>query len=110
MTARVRWTGEIDLTTVEAFGTAVKEAVSDGGDLCIDLRDATFIDSTGISRLIRAARSVSERGFAVTVLTDQPMMRRAFALLHADDAMTIEPALSAVDSAPASDAPRVERI
>jgi anti-sigma B factor antagonist len=95
--SRVRWTGEIDISSVEAFGAAVEEAGTNGGDLCVDLRGTTFIDSTGIARLIGAARAASERGVSMTVLAEQPMMRRAFALLNLECVMCIDPPLSDSD-------------
>ena len=93
----VRFPGEIDLTTIEKFRTAIREAEAEGGDVVIDLRDATFIDSTGISALIGAAHHAAGRSSRVTVVVTQPLMRRVFAMMQLDSMLTVEPPLTASD-------------
>ena len=95
--AVVLFPGEIDLTTVEAFRTAIREAEAAGGNVTIDLREATFIDSTGISALIGAAHHAAERAATVRVLATQPLMRRVFAMMQLDAMLIIEPPLGADD-------------
>jgi len=93
----VHFPGEIDLTTVENFRTAIRAAEAEGGDVVIDLREATFIDSTGISALIGAAHHAAERAAQVTVVVTQPLMRRVFAMMQLDSMLTVEPPLTASD-------------
>lgn len=94
---QVRWTGDIDLASVDSFHHAIVDAASDDGDLCIDLRETTFIDSTGIGELVRAANAASARGFSLTVRAEQPAMRRVFWLMNLDVAMTFDPPLAEGD-------------
>jgi len=96
-TTRVRWEGEIDIATVRDFEGALDAATTKGGDVLIDLRDTTFIDSTGISVLAKAAITASERCSTVEVLAEQPMMRRAFALMNLDLLMSFDPPLERPD-------------
>ena len=91
--AVVRFAGDIDLSSIEQFRTAIRTAEEAGGDVTIDLRDATFIDSTGISALIGAAHHAADRSAGVTVLVMQPTMRRVFAMMQLDAVLTVEPPL-----------------
>lgn len=93
----VHFPGEIDLTTVERFRTAIRAAEAEGGDVVIDLREATFIDSTGISALIGAAHHAAGRAARVTVVVTQPLMRRVFAMMQLDSMLVVEPPLTAAD-------------
>jgi anti-anti-sigma factor len=95
--AVVEFGGEIDLTSVERFRTAIRAAEAQGGDVTIDLRTATFIDSTGISALIGAAHHAAERAARVTVVVTEPLMRRVFAMMQLDAMLTVEPPLTAAD-------------
>ena len=94
----VAMAGEIDLTTVENFRTLIREAEAAGGDLVIDLRETTFIDSTGISALIGAAHHAEARNGKVTVIAIQPLMRRVFAMMQLDGVLHFEPPLTNADA------------
>ncbi len=46
--------GEVDLSNVDALELTLREAMSDGAEqVVIDMRDLSFIDSTGIACLVR---------------------------------------------------------
>ncbi len=71
--ARVQVTGEIDLFTAPELKGTLRDLIADGAtDLTVDLRSATFLDSTGISVLFGAYRLVRARGGTLTVLADDP--------------------------------------
>lgn len=54
---RVTARGEIDLTSAEAFGQALADAIDPGrSELHIDLSGVTFMDSSGLNELVRANR------------------------------------------------------
>jgi anti-anti-sigma factor len=62
--------GEIDLATVEDLETAIEKAFSaNSQSLVIDLRDSSFMDSTGLKALVMANRKFGENGrsFAIAV-------------------------------------------
>src|SRR4051794_12112589 len=60
---RVRLQGDVDFRNAQAVKEAVRSAAREAGDpIVLDLRCMTFIDSSGISALVRAARQERERG------------------------------------------------
>ncbi|MFP3883401.1 MAG: STAS domain-containing protein [Actinomycetota bacterium] len=62
--------GEVDLATVEELESAIEQAFSENSyPLVIDLRESSFMDSTGLKALVMANRKFDESGrsFAVAV-------------------------------------------
>lgn len=62
--------GEVDLATVEELESAIDRVFSDNSHpLVIDLRESSFMDSTGLKALVMANRQFDESGrsFAVAV-------------------------------------------
>jgi serine/threonine-protein kinase RsbW len=60
---RVRLQGDVDFRNAQAVKEAVRSAAREAGDpIVLDLRSLTFIDSSGISALVRAARQEREHG------------------------------------------------
>jgi anti-sigma B factor antagonist len=63
-------TGEIDLATVPELETAIDSVFSTNSHpLVVDLRDSSFMDSTGLKALVMANRRFDESGrsFAIAV-------------------------------------------
>lgn len=63
--------GEVDISTVGVLDDAVG-AQLDGGasSLVVDFLGVTFLDSTGLSALVRAHRRCEERGGRLAVVMD----------------------------------------
>lgn len=62
--------GEVDLATVPELETAIEAVFAlDSAPLVIDLRESSFMDSTGLKALVMANRRFDESGrsFAVAV-------------------------------------------
>ncbi len=60
---RVRLQGDVDFRNAQTVREAVRSAALEAGDpIVLDLRCLTFIDSSGISALVRAARQARDRG------------------------------------------------
>jgi anti-sigma B factor antagonist len=60
--ARLRVTGDVDLATAQVVREAVCEALDAGAhEIELDLGGVTFLDSTGLSVLLHAARDVDRR-------------------------------------------------
>lgn len=62
--------GEVDLATVDELENAIDAVfVSNPDPLVIDMRDSSFMDSTGLKALVMAQRRFEENGrsFAVAV-------------------------------------------
>jgi anti-sigma B factor antagonist len=67
-TARVNVVGELDIAGGAAFDEVIADALDEGcREVVVDLAQTTFLDSSGMSALIRAARAVDERGGSMAV-------------------------------------------
>ena len=75
--ARVRPAGELDMATVAQLDRQLSELRAAGmGRVVLDLRGLTFMDSTGLSVLLRWARDAAQDGFDFGVVrTDGPVNR-----------------------------------
>jgi anti-sigma B factor antagonist len=58
----VSFSGEIDISNVEGVSTALEPWVEAGGPVTVDLSAVSFMDSSGIHALFRAASRLEERG------------------------------------------------
>jgi anti-sigma B factor antagonist len=67
---RMELRGELDIGTAPALEQAVQRALDDGSrEIVLDLGGTTFLDSSGLGALIRAARAVDARQGSMTVLS-----------------------------------------
>jgi anti-sigma B factor antagonist len=92
--ARLRVSGDVDLATAQTVRAAVCEALDAGArEIELDLGDVRFLDSTGLSVLLHAARDVDRR--RATLRTRSPAgsearvvmdLARVAALLHLEPA------------------------
>jgi anti-sigma B factor antagonist len=64
----LRLMGELDLASCPAF-EAELDNVPDTTEIIVDLRELAFIDSTGISALVRAHQRWQQAGGSLTVVT-----------------------------------------
>ncbi len=58
----VTLSGEIDLATARGVSAALEPWVRAGGPVIVDVSEVTFMDSTGLHALIKAAKGLGERG------------------------------------------------
>jgi anti-sigma B factor antagonist len=64
--------GEVDVYTASSLRRELAlHMAARAGDLIIDLGGVTFLDSTGLSVLVRAARQLGERGARLALVVDQ---------------------------------------
>jgi anti-anti-sigma factor len=75
-------TGEIDMATSGALGTALREAFGGDGakEVAVDMSGVTFIDSSGIRTLVVAQGEASERGITLYVTEPHQHVRRVLEL------------------------------
>ena len=73
----VRPVGELDLATVGHVEAPLAELEEAGfAELVLDLRETTFLDSTGVHLLIRHTRTAREHGHCFTIVAqDGPVLR-----------------------------------
>lgn len=69
-------TGEVDADNCQRFGTALLDTSSKSERLVVDLSGLTFIDSSGISELLKVAKDVGERGQEFELRDPAPTIRR----------------------------------
>ena len=69
--------GEIDFANAEELADGVRNAVCDAaGVVRVDLRKATFIDSTGLGALIEGYRAAASSDVRFVVTNPTPSFRR----------------------------------
>jgi|SRR4051794_10047039 anti-sigma B factor antagonist len=68
--ARLELVGELDIGSAPVLEQAVERALDDGcREFVLDLGGTTFLDSSGLGALIRAARSVDARQGSISVVS-----------------------------------------
>jgi anti-anti-sigma factor len=72
--------GELDLAAAEPLRNHVDSTA--GNALVLDLRLVTFVDSSALRELLRARRTVEERGDRLVLAAIAPPLRRLFELTH----------------------------
>src|SRR3954462_6685618 len=72
--------GDFDLAAKERFHAAASALMkkASGGTLVIDLRELTFIDSTGFALLLQLNAESRRDGFALSIVKGVPAIHRAF--------------------------------
>jgi len=91
----IRLVGELDLATAPEVLAAVQSAVAEDGDgrLVLDMREVSFIDSTGVRALLEASRATETQlallrpSSAVTRVLDLTQLRG-----HVPEVPDLEPA------------------
>jgi anti-sigma B factor antagonist len=82
--------GEIDLSNADDLARQLEQyAATTTGDLVVDCRDMTFIDSSGLGTLIRAEQQLAEFDRHVVLERLRPHCRRAFELGGVDTFLAI---------------------
>lgn len=92
----IRCTGELDIATAERLEAAI--ATADGPEVVIDCSELSFIDSTGVRTLLRAAVNLDKRSMRWSVVPGEAL-RRVTEVLGVGPAIGIEDA-SRDDAAP----------
>ena len=66
---RLQVAGDLDITAAEPLGEAIDAAFGDGARcLVVDLSGTTFVDSTGLSHLLRARRRADEERASLRIV------------------------------------------
>ena len=101
-TAVIAVAGEIDLTNAESLRDALLSALNAGAPgLIVDLTATTFLDSAGVTALVRASRRASAVDAAVRVAVTAPAVLRVLSLVGIDQLIPVYPSVvTALDSLP----------
>jgi len=86
-------TREIDPASAEVFRaevqTAVSRAADAGGEVVLDFADVEFIDSTGLTVLIDAHRTLGDQDRTLTIVNASRHVQRVFAVTGLEQFLTV---------------------
>ena len=82
--------GEVDLATGEQFEAVLAQAVADGPRITVDLRDVTFLDSTGLVALVIAHNHLGQVPEAIVLRDAQPQVCKVLAISGIERFFTLE--------------------
>jgi stage II sporulation protein AA (anti-sigma F factor antagonist) len=101
-TAVVTATGEIDLTNAESLRNELLSALNAGAlGLVVDMTATTFIDSAGVTALVRASRRAAATEATVRLAVTAPAVLRVLNLVGIDQLIQVHPSVTdAVASLP----------
>jgi anti-sigma B factor antagonist len=85
--------GELDVASAPELRSALESALDADGDLEVDLRACSFVDSIGIATLVMAARRLSDEGRTLRIRGARQRVRKIFDLagLTAHSGVVFEP-------------------
>jgi anti-sigma B factor antagonist len=79
--AHVRAVGELDMAAAPTLAAEIARLRRDGcKHVCFDLRELTFIDSSGLRFLLETHAEARRDGFSMTVVQGPPAVQRVFEL------------------------------
>ncbi len=94
-TAVVAAEGEIDLTNAEGLRDALLSALNAGaGGLIVDMTRTTFLDSSGVTAVVRAVRRASATEATVRLAVTAPPVLRVLNLVGIDRLVNIFPSVT----------------
>jgi anti-anti-sigma factor len=93
---RIALNGEMDLANTETAASPLREAISSGKSIVIDLAKLEFLDSTALAMLVTAIR---EGGEQLSFLpSESASVRRLLSLTGLDERMNLVPAAIATSA------------
>lgn len=88
--------GEVDLATAPAFEQTLLGVAADGtGEVIVDLRGCSFLDSQGLRALIATRASLERSNRPMALVLSDPSVLRIFQITGFDEAFEIHPSLGA---------------
>ena len=82
--------GDVDVASADNLIVSAFDVVGGGRALVLDLGKVTFMDSTGLSALLRIRTHLTERGGDLTVATVSRAVRRVFELVGMLDVFGVD--------------------
>ncbi len=84
--------GELDGATAPFLvRTLVEVNQTLEGDLVLDIKQLSFIDSTGLSVFVSQQKKAAAKGQKLVIYAPSPMARRLFEITGLEEVLTIEP-------------------
>ena len=96
--SRAALKGEIDLSTVEDVESGLRSAIDGGsGAIVLDLREVSFLDSSGLRLMLRLHKDLGEAGRRLVLVQGPRRVARVFELTGAEDQFEIVADPSEID-------------
>ena len=96
--SRTALKGEIDLSTVEDVESGLRSAIDGGsGAIVLDLREVSFLDSSGLRLMLRLHQDLGEAGRRLILVQGPRRVARVFELAGAEDQFEIVADPSEID-------------
>jgi anti-anti-sigma factor len=70
--------GELDISTVSAAKDRIGELTHKGRDLILDLRELSFIDSSGLNLVLQVAADSTRDGWCLSLIPGSRVIQRVF--------------------------------
>lgn len=97
----IRAEGEVDLATVDRLRSTTSQIVKAGArKLIFDLRQVTYIDSSGLGVLVATRKHLAQHPGSIIVLTAQPAVLQTLNLTGLDRVLDVRPDLSPASARP----------
>lgn len=78
--------GELDLASAPSLAGELKASSADGtAAIVLDMRELSFIDSSGLRAVLAAREQAADAGYEFAVVRGSPQVRRLFAITRADE-------------------------
>jgi anti-anti-sigma factor len=82
--------GEVDMSTRDLLRQTLTHLCDEGATVRLDLRDVSFIDSTGVNALVLANRHCTATGSTLMIMRPSDQVRRVLAYTGADAVLLVE--------------------
>ncbi len=83
-------TGELDLASAEALEEELERAAAAGAErVILDLRELEFMDSTGLSVVVKAHQRAEKSGTTFALVKGPPQVQRLLSLTGVADRVTV---------------------
>jgi len=82
-------TGDLDLASAQAFVDNATASADAASVLRLDLREVTFMDSTGLGALIKIRNLMVDRGGSVVLIGTSPAVDRVLELTGMSDVFSV---------------------
>jgi anti-anti-sigma factor len=82
--------GELDIASAPALEQSLNEILSEGtGPILLDLNELRFVDSAGVTVLIRAKRDAETKGRSLSLRRPSEQLRQVFSLVGLADWLAV---------------------
>lgn len=85
--------GDLDAATAVRFRSVFDETVCTQGNVVVDLRSVTFLDSTGVSSLVTARRWAASLSRRLVLACDDGPVMRVLRLVRLHDILEVRPSV-----------------